>query len=492
MLTLNLLYISLFVITIAAAAVITEGLSLKSIINKEIGRGILNLVAAVSTAAAVKVINDRSILLLSASIGTIFTFAAVRYGIFSQIKDLKRKSWGVFFFALAFLSLLLLFPNDNDVIFLSMLTIGVSGTSSAIVKTVYPKGKSNLSFDSKSISSSTAFFIASLFLFILLFNWSEIFQGLSLSYFIAAILIISLLITVIEALASFGLENLYVPLFTAILFELLLTTTNWDMLLSFITGVILAAIVAFFSYRAKFLTLSGSVATFLLAGFIFGLGGVKWSVPIISFFILSSLLSKFRKKKNEEVEMFFEKTGVRDHWQVAANGGIGGILVIINSFYSSDIIYLTYLASLAAVCADTWATEIGTLKKTDTYNILNFKPIEQGTSGGISVMGSLGALLGATVIFLSGVYWLTENVATQMFIIVFAGLFGSFFDSLLGATMQAQNKCNVCGKITERDIHCGNATDHHKGYKWLNNDLVNLFASIFGILFLLIFVGFYA
>jgi len=63
----------------------------------------------------------------------------------------------------------------------------------------------------------------------------------------------------------------------------------------------------------------------------------------------------------------------------------------------------------------------------------------------------------------------------------FAGLSGSMFDSLLGATVQRIHYCEVCEKDTERKLHkCGNATRPLRGWRWLNNDLVNLWASLMG------------
>lgn len=264
--------------------------------------------------------------------------------------------------------------------------------------------------------------------------------------------------------------------------------SNEFLLNSLLLGFLIAFVIVFLSYRVKFLTFGGSIATFFLAGTIFSLGGIKWSVPILTFFILSSILSKLRKKKNAAIELFFEKSGVRDHFQVLANGGIGGVLVVLNFISPKELFYLIYLSSLAAVCADTWATEIGTLKRTATYNILDFKPIEQGVSGGISVIGTTGAFLGSFVIGLSGILWNALPLAQYFLLIILSGLFGCFFDSFLGATVQSQNKCNVCCKITERDVHCGEETNHHSGLKWINNDAVNFLSGAAGAAVIVILI----
>ncbi len=256
--------------------------------------------------------------------------------------------------------------------------------------------------------------------------------------------------------------------------------------MDFTIGVILAFAVAYISYRVRFLSSSGAIATFLLASVISGLGGIKWSVPILTFFILSSILSKLRKRRNAAVEFFFEKSGVRDHFQVLANGGLGGVLIILYSIQQCELYYLIYLASLSAVCADTWATEIGTWKKNNTYNILNLQTIEQGSSGGISIIGSMGALAGSITITLSGIVWIEISYIQYVILILSAGLLGSFFDSILGATVQEQYKCSVCKKVTEKQIHCGIQADHFKGYSWINNDMVNFFSGLSGALIIII------
>ena len=260
------------------------------------------------------------------------------------------------------------------------------------------------------------------------------------------------------------------------------------MIQNFIIGIILAAIVSYLSFKVKFLTNGGSIAAFILAVLIFGFGGFKWSIPILTFFILSSLFSKIKKEQKLQREIYFQKTGARDSLQVMANGGLGGVLVILNYLYPSELYYYIYLSSLAAVCADTWATEAGTIWKTVTYNAVTFKPVEQGVSGGISFLGLLGSFFGSFVIALSGFVWIEILPMMYFTAVTVAGLLGSYIDSLIGASLQAQYKCSVCARFVESKNHCSIHTDQVKGLKWVSNDIVNFIARFTGGLsFIIIF-----
>ncbi len=242
----------------------------------------------------------------------------------------------------------------------------------------------------------------------------------------------------------------------------------------------LALTISIISYKMKLLTIGGSIVQFLLAIITLGLGKMKWALPIIIFFFLSSFLTKLRERKNTSVNLYFEKSGQRDSFQVLANGGIGGFLVMLFQIVHSELLYFVYVSSIAAVCADTWATEFGTMWKTKTINILNLKMEEQGVSGAISLNGFIGSFLGAFVIALSSLSWIYSNKITILLIIIISGLIGSLVDSILGASIQAQYNCAVCGKITEKKIHCMKIAARINGIPWINNDVVNFAASIVG------------
>jgi len=214
---------------------------------------------------------------------------------------------------------------------------------------------------------------------------------------------------------------------------------------------------------------------------IFGFGGWKWTLPILCFFVFSSILSKIGKKAHENI---FEKGSRRDHLQVLANGGIPALLMIFEILHPQPAFYIGYLGALAAATADTWATEIGMRIGQMPRLITSLKSVPAGTSGGITWGGSLGALLGALILALSGIYF-TDAMNSQtwymIILVTMSGFVASFIDSLLGATLQAQFQCSSCGKITEKKNHCGQKNYNKvKGLKWMNNDVVNFFNTIAG------------
>ncbi len=414
-------------------------------------------------------------LLLSGAIGLILLTAS--------IKKTRGFATMLLFPVVAFG--LLNFSYEGETVSYGMLMLGAGSLFSLYGDKYLPIKRLYITEERKSIGGLAGYFLA-----ILGITCYYVFKhdAMSGEYFYLIALISSFVITAVYLLFSRGTADFLIPILFTFLAIILFVDYSVEQSVAMLWGFLFAIVISVISYRVKFLTLSGAIAQFLLAIFIFGFGGWKWTVPILTFFILSSLLSKVRTKKNVVVEAYFEKSGVRDYMQVFANGGLGGILVLGNMLYPSDLFYLIYISTLAAVCADTWGTEIGTLRKTQTYNILNFKPIDQGVSGGISVQGTLGAMLGAFVISFSGIYWVNISIGGYLLLITLSGLFGSIVDSILGATIQAQYLCRTCKKITEKLFHCGEKTDHVKGIEWMNNDVVNLFAGVFGGVFTFLIV----
>jgi len=252
------------------------------------------------------------------------------------------------------------------------------------------------------------------------------------------------------------------------------------MSIQILIAVFLAIIIVFISLRYKLLTKSGAAATFILAILVFGFGGWAWAIPLLAFFFLSSFLSKTGKEVKQKFKNTFEKTGVRDWGQVIANGGLPGIFVFLYALTPDKLYYQFYLVALAAVTADTWATEIGVLFSAKPRFITNFKTVEPGISGAVSLLGTLASLVGSFLISAIGLLFLKID-AYQFLLITISGFLGSIIDSYIGATIQGQYQCTVCNDYTERKVHCGQPAKLIKGYRFINNDLVNFTAALVSI-----------
>ena len=251
-----------------------------------------------------------------------------------------------------------------------------------------------------------------------------------------------------------------------------------------ITGLFLGAAVAGLAWRVGALSRSGAVAAAVSGGLIFGLGGLPWAALLLAFFISSSALSRAFARRKAAVAEKFSKGSQRDWGQVLANGGLGALLVILHALLPAQAwVWAAFVGAMAAVNADTWATELGVLSRSEPRSITSGKVVERGASGGVSLFGYLAALAGALLIGgIAGLFASRPDMPALVLAAVTGGLAGSSFDSFLGATVQAIYCCPACKKETERHPRhtCGTETALLRGWPWLNNDLVNFACSLVG------------
>ncbi len=245
-------------------------------------------------------------------------------------------------------------------------------------------------------------------------------------------------------------------------------------------------------YWRRALTTSGVVGAILVGTLIFGMGGWAWGLLLITFFVSSSWLSHYRRADKEDVAEKFAKGSRRDIGQALANGGLGAILAVVFARYPEPLLFAAYVGVMATVNADTWATELGILSRVPPRLITTGQVVPPGTSGGVTRLGIWASVAGALLIgtvataltqaasLLSADGWSLRAISHTL-VAVTGGLAGSLLDSLLGATVQGIYYCESCGKETESPTHgCGQAARPLRGWGWLNNDMVNLLASLAG------------
>ncbi|MFZ5979863.1 MAG: DUF92 domain-containing protein [Candidatus Zixiibacteriota bacterium] len=276
-----------------------------------------------------------------------------------------------------------------------------------------------------------------------------------------------------------------------------LTVVSWLSLdpVQIIAGAGIACLIAVLAYLGRALTLNGALCLVFIGIIVFGIGGVIFGVPIVFFFISSSLLSRIKspgKKKSMEA---FDKSGPRDYRQVLANGGAAAAGTLFYFITGWSGWYLVYLAAISEACADTWATEIGTLSKKPPLFILTLERVEPGRSGGITLLGTSAALTGSLLTVLAGYFSELFSSAPilsfwSVCLCTLAGFSGAVMDSIIGGTLQAQFRNESTGKITEKPFVNGKINIQIKGFRLVNNDVVNFLSTVFagGCMVILIYL----
>lgn len=254
-----------------------------------------------------------------------------------------------------------------------------------------------------------------------------------------------------------------------------------------VLAAVLAAGFAGGARRAGFLDRSGAAAGAALAFLVVGFGGWAWAVPSLIFFVLSSLLSRVGRRRKEASERRHAKGSVRDAGQVLANGGVGGVLLLLYALHPAELFYWGFLGAFAAAAADTWATELGQLSRARPRLLLVGPPVPKGTSGGISPVGLGAAAAGALAVAAGGGLAAGEalpaaSTAGGVLLVAASGWLGSVVDSLAGATLQAVYLDPSTQETTERSRGPGGAYPLVRGRPWLDNDGVNLLATAAGAL----------
>ena len=212
----------------------------------------------------------------------------------------------------------------------------------------------------------------------------------------------------------------------------------------------------------KWLTGGGALAALAVGAAVTAGLGWRGLVPLFAFFLSGSILTQLTGGSG----------GRRTARQVLANGGVAALAAAAGQWPLTA-------GALAAATADTWATEIGAFSPRPPRSIATGVAVSAGTSGGITLLGTAGGLLGALgIAALMG--WLFRGPVIGVAAVAIAGVAGMLVDSWLGATVQGLFECPACGAQVERSGICHEPVQRIRGWTWLDNNGVNLAATIVG------------
>ncbi len=420
-------------------------------------RKVLHLSAILSCAVATYYYSDPVLL------GYIFLFfSAVLFGVihYKVLNISTGKSWGIALFPLSFGLLLAWGHINTSTIVVSMLILAISDALAGLVGMRFARSYWVPFKEQKSVLGSLAFFLSALMILGVFYQPDN--RGYWLFY-----VMIAILATGAEMFSWRGSDNFWIPVIVALSIHFADPKYFWqdDGLFILCLGAVISPVLV----HRGWLTVNGAALAVYMGTWIASYAGRQALVFPIAFLVVGSLLSKLNEKKTA--------SEARNAMQVLANGGPAMLVSLLH--LPADIFILTF----AIAMSDTASSEVGKYFRQRTVDIITFKPIASGLSGGVSWAGTLGGLLGSLLIALLAALLMLGQWEWPMTVsIALWGFVGMLVDSILGSLLQAQYR-NDAGEITET----GPREQLIKGWHWCNNDVVNVLGIAVTVLLYMVF-----
>ncbi len=197
------------------------------------------------------------------------------------------------------------------------------------------------------------------------------------------------------------------------------------------------AVTLAFALAARLLrsvTTGGAAAGGVLTYMLYMSGGLGAFLTLLSVFVLASVSTRIGHARKKRLGTAEPRRG-RSASQVFANVAVAALAAWAGHTTGHPWLLVASAAALAEAAADTVSSELGQAASDRVYLLTSLRRVAPGTDGGISLPGSLFGL--AAAVLVTAVAVLTHfTPASAAWLIAAAAVFGMFFDSLLGATLE--------------------------------------------------------
>jgi uncharacterized protein (TIGR00297 family) len=274
----------------------------------------------------------------------------------------------------------------------------------------------------------------------------------------------------VESLPTTLDDNLTVPLVGALTLPLLAQADPHQLWLDpeftrrILLGLGLNAIVALLAWAAGSIDVLGALSAIAIGTVITASLGFPFFAIMAAFFVVGSLVTRVGYQRKAALGIAQERGGARGLRHAWANGGVPAFLALMAALAPPllrDLLALAYAASVATAAADTCSSEIGKAYGRRTFLITSLRPAPPGTEGAVSLEGTLGGLVGASLVAATGAVLGAYGWSAAALVAV-AGLLGSLAESVIGVAAERRG--------------------------WMGNDLLNATNTAIGALIAVLLV----
>ena len=171
-------------------------------------------------------------------------------------------------------------------------------------------------------------------------------------------------------------------------------------------------------------------------------------IPVLAVSLLAFAATRAGRARKEAGGIAEKRSG-RSASQIAANLGAATLFAseFVRAWMLEDArwfahfraeqtpLFIAALAALSEAAADTVSSELGQVFGGRPRMITTFRAVDAGTDGAITAIGTVAGIAAAAIVAAIGT-WALRGSLIMFAVSVVGAVFGLFFDSLLGATLE--------------------------------------------------------
>jgi len=357
---------------------------------------------------------------------------------------------GIVIYPLSVLALILCFPHRPDIVAVSWIILAV-GDGLATMVGAHVRTAPLPWNRAKSVGGLLAFVIGASMAGVAIAWWTS--PGMSAPppyWFLVGAPITAALVAGFVETVPIGLnDNISVP-FSAAFVMWTLTLVDKDTVLAMApvvvnrlpAALVVNIVFGVLGWRARTVTVAGAV-TGSAIGLVTWLGcGLPGWLMLFATFAVAAATTRLGHQRKTALGIAEERGGRRGPGNAIANTGVAAWAVGLSiGMPSPDVALFAAVAALATAASDTIASEIGKAYGKTTWLVTEMRMVPPGTSGAVSVEGTLAGAFGAALLaWIGAMLGLIPFAAISP--IALAATLASFVEGWLAVTFEASGTLN--------------------------------------------------